>query len=61
MPQPLSFLIIIHPAIYIPVKHDIALTDKINKAGQNLDIKLLDHVNVASEGYYSFADYGLVD
>lgn len=43
-----------------PSKADEELTHKIKYAGQFLDIKLLDHVIVTSEGYYSFADEGII-
>lgn len=39
-----------------PSRADQELTAKIKNAGEMLDIKLLDHVIVADEGYYSFAD-----
>ena len=41
-----------------PSQADIHLTDKIKRAGELLDIKLLDHVIVTSDSYYSFADNG---
>ncbi len=43
-----------------PSRQDEALTEKIKKAGELLDIKLLDHVIVTNESYYSFADEGLL-
>jgi DNA repair protein RadC len=43
-----------------PSQADEQLTQKIKQAGQLLDIKLLDHVIVTSEGNYSFADEGLI-
>lgn len=43
-----------------PSRADEELTQKIKYAGQFLDIKLLDHVIITSEGYYSFADEGLL-
>jgi len=43
-----------------PSQPDQELTQKIKQAGQFLDIKLLDHVIVTSESYYSFADEGLI-
>ena len=38
----------------------LILTQKIKNAGAFLDIKVLDHLIVSSEGYYSFADEGLL-
>ena len=43
-----------------PNKADIEITEKIKMAGQLLEIKLFDHIIVSSEGYYSFADEGLI-
>lgn len=39
---------------------DIELTRKIKEGGRLLEIQLLDHVILTSEGYFSFADEGLV-
>lgn len=41
-----------------PSEADKSITRKIAQAGELLDIKLLDHVIVTSENYYSFADEG---
>ncbi len=41
-----------------PSAQDELLTDKINKAGKLLDIRIVDHLIVSEEGYYSFADNG---
>ena len=43
-----------------PSQMDEQLTQKIKQAGQLLDIKLIDHIIVSSEGYYSFSDEGLI-
>ncbi len=43
-----------------PSEADIHLTKKITTAGQYLDIQVLDHVIISKEGYYSFADEGLM-
>ena len=43
-----------------PSRQDEELTQKIKGAGAFLDIKVLDHVILSSEGYYSFADEGLL-
>lgn len=43
-----------------PSRQDEELTQKIKGAGAFLDIKVLDHLIVSSEGYYSFADEGLL-
>ena len=50
-----------HPSSSLkPSKADEQLTQKIKCAGEFLDISLLDHIIVTSEGYYSFADEGLL-
>jgi DNA repair protein RadC len=43
-----------------PSDADKMLTEKINEACMLVDIKLLDHLIVSSEGYFSFADEGLM-
>ncbi len=43
-----------------PSQSDIALTKKIKEGGKLLEIQLLDHIIVTPEGYYSFADEGLI-
>ncbi len=43
-----------------PSRADEQLTTKIKEAARWLDITLLDHIIVSMEGYYSFADEGLL-
>jgi DNA repair protein RadC len=43
-----------------PSDADIQLTRKICEAGKLLDIKIEDHLIITTEGYYSFADEGLL-
>lgn len=43
-----------------PSRPDEELTKKIREAGRLLDIQVLDHIIITSEGYYSFADEGLI-
>jgi DNA repair protein RadC len=43
-----------------PSKADEHLTQKIKQAALLLDIGVLDHVIVSEDGYYSFADEGLL-
>lgn len=43
-----------------PSASDIDLTNKIKEGGRLLDIAVLDHIIITSEGYYSFADEGLI-
>jgi DNA repair protein RadC len=41
-----------------PSKADEELTNKIKEAARYFDIRVLDHIIVSEEGYYSFADEG---
>lgn len=43
-----------------PSRADEELTLKIKEAANYHDIKVLDHIIISSEGYYSFADEGLI-
>jgi len=43
-----------------PSRSDEVLTAKIKKGGENLDIKLLDHLIISEKGYFSFADKKLL-
>lgn len=43
-----------------PSNADLETTATVRKAAQCLDIRLLDHVIVSSQGYFSFADQGLL-
>jgi DNA repair protein RadC len=41
-----------------PSQSDHSLTKKFVKAGKNLDIRLLDHLIITENTYFSFADEG---
>jgi DNA repair protein RadC len=43
-----------------PSKADIDLTRKLKRGGKLLDINILDHFILTSEGYFSLADEGLI-
>lgn len=43
-----------------PSAEDVALTSRLVEAGALLGVPILDHVIVAREGYFSFADGGLL-
>lgn len=43
-----------------PSQADKSLTAKLVKAGESLDIFVLDHLIIAGSGYYSFADSGMI-
>ncbi len=50
-----------HPSGNLNPSHcDIDLTDKVVAAGKFLDIKVLDPIIIATDGYFSFADEGLL-
>jgi len=44
----------------IPSNADIALTRKLKTAGSFLDIDVHDHLIITNDGYYSFADEGMI-
>jgi len=51
-----------HPSgVLKPSQADIILTQKIKEAAALLDIELLDHLIVSSEGFYSFAQEGKME
>ena len=43
-----------------PSNADLELTRKLKSAGQFLDIPVLDHLIVTDQGFFSFADEGLL-
>jgi DNA repair protein RadC len=43
-----------------PSEADKQITNKIRQAAKLLDIELLDHIIISSEGYYSFMDDGKI-
>ena len=43
-----------------PSRADEELTTKIREAARYFDIKVLDHIIVSEDGYYSFADEGII-
>ena len=43
-----------------PSQADIELTRKLRDGGRLLEVQLLDHIIITSEGYYSFADEGVL-
>ena len=43
-----------------PSKQDTIQTDRLKEAGKMCDIKLLDHIIIAGNSYFSFADEGLL-
>lgn len=58
-----SFIILAHnhpSGNLTPSEPDKRLTQKLKQAGEFLDIKILDHIILTKEGYYSFADEGML-
>lgn len=43
-----------------PSEADIEITKKVTTAGKSLDINVLDHLIITQNGYYSFADEGIL-
>jgi DNA repair protein RadC len=43
-----------------PSEADIHLTKKLVECGKFLDLPVLDHLIVTTDGYYSFADEGMI-
>jgi len=43
-----------------PSEADIEITKKAKTAGKSLDINVLDHIIITQNGYYSFADEGIL-
>jgi DNA repair protein RadC len=43
-----------------PSRQDEELTEKLKHAGRFLDIKVLDHIIITAESYFSFADEGIL-
>ena len=50
-----------HPSGNILPSHaDLKITQRFQKLGQLMEIKLVDHLIVGSESFFSFADRGLL-
>lgn len=59
-----SYVILVHnhPSGSLkPSDADIDLTNKLMKAGEILDVKVIDHVIVTEKSYFSFEAAGLID
>lgn len=51
-----------HPSGWLePSDDDISATKTIGKAGKLMQIKLLDHIIIARENYYSFLEHGKME
>lgn len=50
-----------HPSGNLRPSHpDIAITKKLVNAGKILEVNILEHLIISNEGYYSFADEGML-
>jgi len=50
-----------HPSgTLIPSEADNQITKKIKTVGDSLDIRVLDHLIITQNGYYSYADSGMI-
>ncbi|MBO6239989.1 MAG: DNA repair protein RadC [Butyrivibrio sp.] len=43
-----------------PSRADVELTNKISESGNMLDVRLLDHIIIGNQSYYSFNEKGLL-
>jgi len=43
-----------------PSSEDLALTKRLVEVGKMLDLKILDHLIISTDGYYSFGDEGIL-
>lgn len=43
-----------------PSPDDLAITERLRKAGEILGVRVLDHIIIGREGYFSFLDAGLL-
>ncbi|MHA7130260.1 RadC family protein [Algoriphagus namhaensis] len=50
-----------HPSGQLkPSQQDLRLTERLVKVGKELDLPVLDHLIYADDGYFSFADEGMI-
>ncbi len=45
----------------VPSKEDVQITQRIKEAGEILGIKLVDHIIIGGERYFSFKEHGELD
>ncbi|MFH2096423.1 MAG: JAB domain-containing protein, partial [Bacteroidota bacterium] len=43
-----------------PSESDIQITDKLKKAGELMEVNVLDHIIITDHSYFSFADEGML-
>lgn len=55
------FLIHNHPSgILKPSEDDLKITERLKNAGDLMGIRIIDHVIIAEEGFYSFSEHNLL-
>ncbi len=55
------FLVHNHPSgILKPSEDDLKITERLKNAGDLMGIRIIDHIIVAEEGYYSFSEHNLL-
>uniref|UniRef100_A0A7V1EI35 MPN domain-containing protein n=1 Tax=candidate division WOR-3 bacterium TaxID=2052148 RepID=A0A7V1EI35_UNCW3 len=55
------FLIHNHPSgILKPSEDDLKITERLKSAGDLMGIRIIDHIIIAEEGYYSFSEHNLL-
>jgi len=55
------FLIHNHPSgILKPSEDDLKITERLKNAGDLMGIRIIDHIIIAEEGYYSFSEHNLL-
>lgn len=55
------FLIHNHPSgILKPSEDDLKITERLRSAGELMGVRVIDHVIVTEEGYYSFSEHNLL-
>lgn len=55
------FLIHNHPSgILKPSEDDLKITERLKNAGDIIGIRIIDHIIIAEEGYYSFSEHNLL-
>jgi len=55
------FLVHNHPSgILKPSEDDLKITERLRSAGELMGIRIIDHVIIAEDGYYSFSEHNLL-
>ncbi len=55
------FLVHNHPSgILKPSEDDLKITERLKNAGDLMGVRIIDHIIIADEGYYSFSEHNLL-